>query len=241
MHAQESRLPHDERKLQRLKASYYGLISEVDDNLGRLFAALRTQGLWQDTLIIFTADHGEQLGDHWLLGKGGYFDQSYHVPLIIRDPASARRGTRVDAFTEHVDLMPTLLDRLALDIPPQCDGRSLRPFLESSPMPADWRREVHWEYDFRDLPGIDALLGLPSNACNLCVIRDARFKYVHFAGLAPLLFDLESDPSELVDCSTDPAHASVMIEYTQRMLSWRLRHTDQSLTHLRLGPSDVRQ
>src|SRR5262249_24614202 len=87
------RAPDDERKLRRLKASYYGLMSEVDHQLGRLFGWLEAQGLWGSTLVVFGSDHGEQMGDHWLLGKGGYFEQSYRVPLIVRDPRAACDGT----------------------------------------------------------------------------------------------------------------------------------------------------
>ena len=108
-----SAAPLDQKKLARMKASYFGLMSEVDANLGRLFDYLKAQDLWDNTLIIFTSDHGEQIGDHHLIGKMGYFDQSYHIPLIIRNPDSAaneHRGKRCNQFTENIDLMPTLLD-----------------------------------------------------------------------------------------------------------------------------------
>ncbi len=121
------RAPADRKKLDRLKASYFGLMSEVDDNLGRLFDYLKENDLWDDTLIIFTSDHGEQIGDHHLLGKMGYFDQSYHIPLIIRDPdkkAELTRGRTLEGFTENIDIMPTILDWLGVDIPHQCDFAS---------------------------------------------------------------------------------------------------------------------
>ena len=115
--------PVDPKRLARLKASYFGLMSEVDTNLGRLFDYLKAKGHWDNTLIVFTSDHGEQIGDHHLLGKMGYFDQSYHIPLIIRDPtARETRGTQIDSFTENIDIMPTLLEWLDLPIPLQCDG-----------------------------------------------------------------------------------------------------------------------
>ena len=170
------RAPESEKKLRRLKASYYGLMSEVDDNLGRLFAHLKSTGAYDDTLIVFTSDHGEQIGDHWLLGKCGYFDQSYHIPLIVRDPrasADATRGRTVDAFTENVDIMPTMLEWLGIEVPHACDGRSLAPLLGSSAAPASWRNEAHWEFDFRD-PTDDSAeraLGIPLHACTLNVIR----------------------------------------------------------------------
>ncbi len=114
----------DVKRHRLLQASYYGLMAEVDDNLGRLFARIRALGDWDDTLVIFTSDHGEQMGDHWQYGKAGFFDQSYHVPMIVRMP-DGPEGGRASAFTEHVDVMPTLLEWLELDAPRQCDGRGV--------------------------------------------------------------------------------------------------------------------
>ena len=94
-------------------------MSRVDAEIGRLMSrSSRRGGLWDRTLIIFTSDHGEELGDHWLIGKGGYFDESYHIPLIVRDPrAGAARGMRVSRFTENVDIMPTMLEAIGAPIP----------------------------------------------------------------------------------------------------------------------------
>jgi arylsulfatase A-like enzyme len=235
--------PDDARKMQRMRAVYYGMVSEVDAALGRLFDHLRHEGLWDKTLIIFTSDHGEQLGDHWLLGKGGYFDQSYHVPLIIRDPdaqADGQRGRVVQAFTEHVDIMPTLLSHVDIGVPPQCDGAALQPFLRSAG-PSRWRTHAHWTYDFRDasLDSAEQALGLTLHQCNLAVIRDERFKYVHFAGLAPLLFDLVKDPGEFVNLVDHDAYRSVALAYAQALISWRLRHEDQTLTHMMASPQGL--
>jgi arylsulfatase A-like enzyme len=239
-----NRAPESERKLRRLKASYYGLMSEVDHQLGRLFAWLEEQGLWERTLVVFTSDHGEEMGDHWLLGKGGYFDASYRIPLIVRDPrpeADASRGLAVDDFTENVDLMPTLLEWIGAEVPPQCDGRSLLPFLETGRSPEGWRREAHFEFDFREVQGgaPERELGIGLHQCALGALRDERYKYVHFAALPPLFFDLERDPGELVDRSRDPAYVALLLEYAQRMLSWRMEHADRALTHLALTPEGV--
>jgi arylsulfatase A-like enzyme len=238
------RCPDDDARRRRLQASYFGLMSEVDDNLGRLFDHLKAVGQYDSTLIVFTTDHGEQMGDHWLLGKCGYFEQSYHIPLIIRDPrpaADATRGRRVDAFTEHVDVMPTLLDWCGLDVPPACDGRSLLPLLTATDTPAGWRDAAHWEFDFHDPADaeVERQLRIPMHACSLAVLRGDRFKYVHFAGLPPLLFDLDDDPGELVNRANDPAYLPFQAECAQRMLSWRMRHAEQTLTHVTLTPDGV--
>jgi arylsulfatase A-like enzyme len=233
------RAPADEKKLRRLKAVYYGLMSEVDAAIGRVFACLKETGRWDTTLIVFTSDHGEQMGDHWLLGKCGYFDASYRIPLIVRDPrasADAARGLVIERFTENVDIMPTMLDAIGVEIPVQCDGLSLSPFLEGNGAPANWRREAHWEYDFRD-PADDATekrLDLTLHQCTLNVIRDAHYKYVHFTKLPPLFFDLKKDPGEFVNRADDPAYLSLVLFYAQKLLSWRMNHDEQTLTHVAL-------
>ena len=142
-----------EQQVAQMRATYCGLMSEVDDQLGRVFDFLKQTGQWDNTLIVFTCDHGEQLGDHHLLGKIGYGDESYRIPMIVRDPrpeANGTRGSVVERFTETIDTMPTILEWLGLPIPRQCDGRSLLGFCEGQP-PKDWRTEVHYEFDFRDL------------------------------------------------------------------------------------------
>ena len=224
-----------------MRATYSGMISEVDDCLGRVFDHLDATGQWDDTLVIFTSDHGEQLGDHHLLGKIGYFDESFRIPLVIKDPDAAHGAGRIeDAFTESVDVMPTILDWVGGSIPRACDGRSLAPILQGS-VPADWRDVLHYEYDFRDIhysrPESD--LGLTMDTASLCVVQDAAWKYVHFAALPPLLFDLTADPHQFNNLADDPAHATTLATYAQKALSLRLRHADRTLTHFRATPQGL--
>lgn len=237
-----SSAPADPKKLARLKASYFGLMTEVDTNLGRLFDYLKANNLWDNTLIVFTSDHGEQIGDHHLLGKMGYFDQSYHIPLIIRNPNAEAHGTVIEGFTENIDIVPTLLDWLDLNVPVQCDGRSLIPATRLGSLPDYWRTEAHWEYDFRSvLNGVETeqKLELSLNQCNLNVIRDHEFKYVHFANLPPLLFDLTRDPGELVNQADNPEYAAKVLHYAQKLLSWRMENDERTLTHLALEEEGV--
>jgi len=232
-----------EQEVGKMRATYFGLMSEIDAHLGRVFAFLDETKQWEDTLIVFTCDHGEQLGDHHLLGKMGYFDASFRIPMIVRDPSAEADGTRgsiVERFTETVDTMPTILDWLGGEIPRQCDGRSLVPFLHGEP-PAGWRTEVHYEYDFRDVfySQPETKLGLHMDQCSLAVVQDERFKYVHFAALPPLLFDLRQDPGQFANVAEDPAYAAVLATYAQKMLNWRLAHADKLLTGYRASPQGL--
>ena len=231
----------DDATVRQLRATYYGMMTEVDDRLGEVFAYLDKTGQWDDTLVIFTSDHGEQLGDHHLLGKVGYFDESFRIPLVIKSNRNPRAGQIEDAFTESVDVMPTILDFLAGSIPRACDGMSLMPWLGTdAPI---WRDALHYEYDFRDIhysqPERD--LGVTLDDASLCVIQDARYKYVHFAALPPLLFDLAADPHQFENLAADPAHAATVRDYAQRMLSWRMRHADRTLTHYRSTPNGLQR
>jgi arylsulfatase A-like enzyme len=240
--------PREDRAMRQLRATYYGLMTELDHHLGRLIGFLKRCGAYDNTLIVFTSDHGEQLWDHWVLGKQSYFDQSFHIPLIIRAPGGAAdrvRGRVVEAFSESIDIMPTVLDMLDHDIPLQCDGASLGPFLADQ-NPEGWRTEVHWELDFRDVVHgkAQAELGIGLDDCSLTVIRDKRYKYVHFAALPQLFFDLERDPGECDNLATDPDHASRVLTYAQKMLSWRLTHAERTLTGIRLtsqGPIEFQR
>ena len=229
-----------EAETLQLRATYYGMMNEVDDQVGRLIAYLKEAGLYDQTLIVFTSDHGEQLGDHWAFAKYLYFDQTFHVPLVLRDPrteADGGRGGRVEHFTENVDVMPTILDWLSGDWPGACDGESLLPFLRGERPPA-WRCEAHWALDFRNFvdgrgarPG-----GLRPEQCAMTTIRDARYKYVHFTAWPPLFFDLEQDPQEFENRAEDPAYRDLVLDYAQKMLSWRMNHEDCTLTSHLLGP-----
>ena len=209
-------------------------MTEVDHNLGRLFAALKASGAWHDTLIVFTSDHGEQMGDHWLIGKLGYFDQSYAVPLVVFNPtpaADAARGARLDGFTENVDIMPTLLQWLGVDVPAQCDGRSLLSATENGCLPLSWRTEAHWEFDFSRSPGSPPTM--PRELCKLNVLRGATFKYVYFPNadlLPPVFFDLAEDPGENANLADDASRRGDVLEAAQKLLSWRMAHDDRGLT-----------
>jgi arylsulfatase A-like enzyme len=243
---QSTNYPRDEKSLRQLRATYYGLMTEVDDNIGKLIDVLKNTGQYDNTLIIFCSDHGDLLGDHYLLGKGSYFDKNVHVPLIIRSPDDDLKvagGKTVEVFTENIDILPTVLELYGLDIPRQCDGRSLLPFLTGE-TPSDWRTAAHWEVDFRfidlfpDLcPGRE--LGIAYDECCFNVIRDARYKYIHFTALPPLFFDLQNDPDELQNLAGDPAYAPLVLSYAQKMLSWRMTNDERTLTHLKVGPDGV--
>jgi arylsulfatase A-like enzyme len=233
--------PEDEGERRQLRATYHGAQREVDDQLGRLFEYLDTSGLASTTLVVLTSDHGEMGGDHWLFEKLGYWDESFHVPLIIRDPeagADPARGQLVRAFTESVDVLPTICRWLDIEVPLQADGFDLQPFLstEDGAAPDHWRTEAHWSWNFSQ-PATrvaEEFFGIPMAHCALDVSRGTDVKYVQFAAdggqLPPLLFDLVADPDQLHDLVREGGASDLGWAAAQRLLQWRMRNDDRTLS-----------
>jgi arylsulfatase A-like enzyme len=234
--------PNDNLAWRQTRATYYGLVTELDAHIGRLLAMLEERQLAERTLVVFTADHGEMLGDHWSWGKEVPFENAVHVPLVVSSPAvpAGRRGAIVEEFTEHVDLMPTILEHLNLTPPLQCDGRSLLPLLQDA-APEDWRTAAHSEYDFREVEGgaPESYLGLKLDQCTMSAIRTISAKYVHFAGLRSLLFDLDADPHELNNLADQPEHLALQQTLMARMLDWRLSFARREMTGIALTSRGV--
>ena len=223
------------------RAAYYGLVSEVDFHIGRILDGLSEAGRADDTLVIFTSDHGEIFGDYYCWDKGGWFDGSQRIPLIIRDPKAAAGGARIDEFTESVDILPTILRWLDLPPPSSVDGMSLLPFIRGESPPPGWRDAAMWEYDFRRAANSPAFAGydLSPDDCALIVRRERRWKYVHFNGLPPLLFDSQADPGEFNNLAEKPAHAAERARLAGETLSWRMRHCAREWTDWRISPDGM--
>lgn len=234
-----------ERDWRSIRAAYCGLMVEVDHHIGRLIAALKASGQYDDTLIVFTSDHGEPMFDHWMNNQASHHDCNAHLPLVIRDPdpsARAQDGSVIEAFTESVDLVPSFLDWLGAALPPELDGQSLLPFLRGK-TPDNWRNSVHWEYHFRssrDFP-FGATFGLTEDECMLSVVRDAEFKHVFFPGLPPILIDLRKDPGEMRNVAEDPAYRGIERDYLAEQLRLRILHADRRLSTMVLDRGGPRR
>lgn len=204
--------------------AYMGLITQIDTHLGRVFEALDKAGRFDDTMIIFTSDHGDYLGDHWLGEKEMYHEQSSRIPLIVYDPDAAADGTRgtVDnRFAEAIDVVPTILDAAGLDVPDNIvEGRSLVPLLRGE-NPDDWRDAVFSELDYAFYSDVRDPLARPVDQCRTFMVREGRWKYIAYEGYRAQLFDLEADPDELQDLGDDPAHEGERIRLHRRLADWQ--------------------
>ena len=209
--------------------AYMGLIKQIDDQMGRLFTWMERSGRMKDTMIVFTSDHGDYLGDHWLGEKEMMHECSIRVPMIVYDPdpaADATRGTDSELFVESIDMIPTFLDLLGgwHDLGHVLEGRSLLPALRGRER-GPWRDAVFSESDYAFKP-VREYLGLDPADARCFMIRTERWKYILYEGYAPQLFDLENDPDEFRDLAGDPAHAGTCADMRERLFTWlRKRRT----------------
>jgi arylsulfatase A-like enzyme len=211
---------------ERLIPVYMGLVRQIDDQLGRLFEYLKSRDLFANTLIVFTSDHGDYLGDHWLGEKDLFHEPSVKIPLIIVNPnstADETRGSVCSEMVEAVDLLPTFIEFAGGAISHErIEGRSLMPLLRSRIAPADWRGYAVSEIDYSDR-GVRGLLNLPAYDCRATMIRGKRWKYIHHHAYRPQLFDLQRDPKELVDLGDDAGYDAVRADMRQLLIDWRQR------------------
>ena len=217
---QRFRVPYDEG-LRNTLSIYYGMISHVDDQFGRLRRGLAELGVADDTIIVFMSDHGDMGGDHWCWTKGPYwFDGALRVPGIIAAPGLLPAGRTTDGLVETIDLLPTLGELAGVKMPPTVQGRSCAPLLRGA---RDTHRpDVYAEHHDHHQCG-DRMFQL----------RTARHRLVHYAD-RPYgeLYDLEQDPDALHNRWADPAYATVKHELRLALLNRLMANQERPDTRL---------
>lgn len=193
----------DAHKVKKAIAAYYGLCSFVDDNVGKLMRTLEATGLAANTRVLYTSDHGDNLGARGLWGKSTMYEEVAGVPLIMSGP-DIEAGRQIATPASHVDTYPFIMECVGEDRPEVYDdhpGVSLTRLAAGAAPDRNVLSEYH---------GMGSTTGA-------FMIRHGRYKYVHYAAYAPQLFDLERDPEELRDLAGDPAHAAVLDECRARL------------------------
>lgn len=203
---------------------YMGLVKQIDDHIGQLNAFLAKMGVLNDTVIVFTSDHGDYLGDHWLGEKDLFHDPSVKIPLIVVDPDEHADFTRNLARTElveAVDIVPTFVELAGGEIcRERVEGQSLVPLLRSPAAPADWRDCTVSEIDYADREA-RYRLNIEPYACRATMVRDERWKYIHYKGYPYQLFDLQQDPNELHDLGQDAKSKRIARRMKDALLDWQ--------------------
>jgi arylsulfatase A-like enzyme len=210
---------------ERVIPAYMGLIAQIDDQIARLMAWLDERDIAKDTLIVFTSDHGDYLGDHWLGEKELFHEQSVRIPMIVVDPsadADGTRGTTLPQLVEAIDLLPTFVDWAGGKARAHVlEGRSLLPLLHGKHVA--WRQAVISEYDYA-VRRARRLLDQPIGDCRLVMVFDGRWKYIHAEGFRPMLYDLQNDPHEFDDLGADPRHDGERHRLAEIMNRWARAH-----------------
>lgn len=209
------------QRTQESLKGYYRLISGVDKAVGRIMARLKERGFADNTIVIFSSDHGQYLGDYGFAGKWYPHEVSIRVPLIIHDPRLPNRfkGTRTSDFALSIDIGPTMLEYAGVKPPAQMQGRSLAP-LTTAATPADWRKSYYYEHHFVPDPSWNMVL--PRNEG----IRTANWKYIQYIDSKPLfeeLYDLEADPLEVNNLATDSSQADRIKTFREQLREMRNR------------------
>ena len=193
----------DDDKLKKAIAAYYGLCTFLDDNIGKVLRTLDATGLTDNTRVLYTTDHGDNLGARGLWGKSTMYEEVAGVPLIIKGP-DIPQGVKISAPASHVDTYPFILESTGASVPEAYDthpGKSL--FKLATGAAPD--RSVLSEYH-----GMGSTTGA-------FMIRHGKYKYVHYVAYPPQLFDLEADPEELSDLAEKPEFSQVLAACRQRL------------------------
>ncbi len=199
-----------ENNLKKIMPKYYGMVKCIDDNVGKILDALREEGLLKNTIVVFTADHGDLCGEHGRLNKGVPYEGSAKIPFILYYPAKVEAGTVVNEALSCIDFLPTVLSLMEVKTAGKEQGRDASALLMGK-KPADW-------HDVAFLRGTGA-------ANWVCAVTD-RYKLVYSPKAAPWLFDLELDPDELTNRFDDAKYRPIVRQLTAQLIDYCKTYDD---------------
>ncbi|HET6247523.1 MAG TPA: sulfatase [Tepidisphaeraceae bacterium] len=191
-------------KYERFIKDYLRVVASMDDNVGRVLDYLDETGLAKNTIVVYTSDNGFFLGDHGWFDKRFMYEESLHVPLLVRWPGQVKAGIVSSAMVSNLDFAETLLDVAGVKPPGDMQGHSLVPILQNAAgnPPPDWRTAFYYHYyEFPSEHRVQPHIG----------VRNDRYKLINFYGKQEWeLFDLQKDPHELNSVYDDPGYAQVV-------------------------------
>eukprot|EP00904_Undaria_pinnatifida_P002336 jgi/Undpi1/12102/HiC_scaffold_41.g14075.m1 len=200
-----------EAETRRARAAYWGLVTRVDALVGQILRALEENGLVENTLIVYTSDHGDMLGEHGLWWKHVFYEESVKVPLIMSWPGRIPAGQQCDRVVSALDVNATIL--AAIDAPPlpHSEGRDFLSLVDGREVPEDWEDIAFSEYCSDEFA--------PAGGCYQRMIRQGDWKLVYYHNQPGQLFNLADDPEEMVDLANDSAAKTMLDAMTERLLS----------------------
>lgn len=210
-----------EKRIREMLRCYYGQVSMMDWCIGRILQGLKRHGLEENTLVVYTSDHGDMNGGHGMICKSlpGYYEEIVHTPLIIRYPGRIKPGRVVRTHAHSVDFMPTFLDYAGVKPPKECQGVSLRPLIEGRTKDDD-------------RPGFcERGLGRENTGWSR-MVRTKEWKYACFAGGRRELFNLAKDPGELTNLATEGSAAADLKAMHKRLVAQAEKSKDPALDQL---------
>jgi choline-sulfatase len=199
-----------EEEIRQSRAAYWGLVHRVDLLVGQILDALAANGLAENTLIVYTSDHGDMQGEHGLWWKHVFYEESARVPLIVHWPGVIPAGQRSERVISALDVTATILDALEAPALPASPGRSFLGLVSDTRPTPDWEDVAFSEYVADQYT--------PDGESYHRMLRWGPWKLVYYEGMEPQLFNLAEDPGEMTDRAADPACSSIRAELTERIL-----------------------
>ena len=225
--AGEGPASNTEEEYRRIQASYYGLVTLMDKAVGKILDAIDDAGIADNTIVVFTSEHGDQMGDHNFFQKIVMYEQSVKVPCLMRIPWLDNK--RVPGRYSHIDTIPTLLDAMGIDVPEYLQGSSkaqrLRDgeSLEDNYIFLDWNgRSIDQKFPLSEL---ERMREIPHR----CVVSGDGWKLNLSVGDQSELYDLNSDPYEQVNIYDDPAHKDKVLHLAKKIREWQIETNDTAL------------
>ena len=208
---------------RKIRANYWGLCSLIDTHAGHIFQALKDNNLWDNTLIVFTSDHGDMMGAHKLIAKCVMYEEAVRVPLLIKMPRQ-QQSKLIKGAMSHIDLLPTLLDIMDINIPRQLHGKSLKPWmLAESPRLED---DIFIEWNSADLTGN----AIDNGDYERTIITADGWKYVHSEAGEHILFNLNNDPLETTNLYEQYACSELVENLRLRIRNWQQSTVDNIIS-----------
>lgn len=224
---------HDEKEYRELIARYWGLVTQVDMSVGAILNKLEEMGIDDNTIVVFTSDHGDMMGAHKLVEKSVMFEESVRVPLLLKVPGINKSQKIIQERVSHIDLVPTLLDLMGTEIPEYVQGKSLVPVLKGNELP-DRDVFIEWNVNNDNKSGVtketrladEEIIEEVGSASVRTIISKDGWKLALNDKDNSQLFDLNNDPLETTNLFYDPKYKEKVKELTAKIKEWQKKTND---------------